>query len=79
MFRFENPEYLWLLVAVAVLALIRFVTYFNQKKRLRKFGDPKLMKQLMPDVSRWRPSATGQRYQSGEALGYRDGDSTGYQ
>jgi Ca-activated chloride channel family protein len=55
MFRFENPEYLWLLVAVAVLALIRFVTYFNQKKRLRKFGDPKLMKQLMPDVSRWRP------------------------
>ena len=46
MFRFENPEYLWLLVAVAVLALIRFVTYFNQKKRLRKFGDPKLMKQL---------------------------------
>ena len=55
MFRFENPEYLWLLVAVAVLALIRFVTYFNQKKRLRRFGDPKLMKQLMPDVSRWRP------------------------
>lgn len=55
MFRFENPEYLWLLVAVAMLALIRFVTYFNQKKRLRKFGDPKLMKQLMPDVSRWRP------------------------
>ncbi len=55
MFRFENPIYLWLLVVVAVLALIRFVTYFNQKKRLRKFGDPDLMKQLMPDVSRWRP------------------------
>lgn len=55
MFRFENPEYLWLLVVVAVLALIRFVTYFNQKKRLRKFGDPTLIKQLMPDVSRWRP------------------------
>ena len=55
MFRFENPEYLWLLSVVAVLALIRFVTYFNQKKRLRKFGNPDLMKQLMPDVSRWRP------------------------
>ncbi|UKK52763.1 VWA domain-containing protein [Prevotella sp. E2-28] len=55
MFRFENPIYLWLLVVVAVLALIRFVAYFNQKKRLRKFGDPDLMKQLMPDVSRWRP------------------------
>ena len=55
MFRFENPEYLWLLVVVAILVLIRFVTYFNQKKRLRKFGDPNLIKQLMPDVSRWRP------------------------
>ena len=55
MFRFENPEYLWLLVVVAILALIRFVTYFNQKNRLRKFGDPDLIKQLMPDVSRLRP------------------------
>jgi len=27
-----------------------------QKKRLKKFGDPQLVKQLMPDVSRWRPS-----------------------
>jgi len=55
MFRFENPEYLWLLLVVPVLALIRFVTYYNQKKRLRKFGEPQLLKQLMPDVSRWRP------------------------
>ena len=55
MFRFENPEYLWLLLVVPVLALIRFVTYYNKKKRLRKFGEPQLLKQLMPDVSRWRP------------------------
>lgn len=55
MFRFENPEYLWLLAVVVVLALIRFVTYFNQKKRLRKFGDLELIRQLMPNVSRWRP------------------------
>ena len=31
------------------------MTYRNQKKRLRKFGDPKLLRQLMPDVSRFRP------------------------
>ena len=55
MFRFENPEYLWLLSVVVLLALIRFVTYFNQKKRLRKFGDPELIRQLAPNVSRWRP------------------------
>jgi len=55
MFRFEDPQYLYLLVLVVLLALIRFITYRNQKKRLRKFGDPLLLKELMPDVSRWRP------------------------
>ena len=55
MYRFENPEYLWLLLVVLLLGIIRFVTYYNQKKRLRKFGDPELLHQLMPDVSRWRP------------------------
>ncbi len=55
MYRFENPEYLWLLLVVLLLAIIRFVTHFNQRKRLRKFGDPDLLRHLMPDVSRWRP------------------------
>lgn len=56
MFRFEDPIYLWLLVLIPVFALFRFFTYRNQKKRLRKFGDPNLLKSLMPDVSRFRPS-----------------------
>ena len=56
MFRFEDPIYLWLLVLIPVLALIRFISYRNRKKKLRKFGDPKLLKELMPDVSRFRPS-----------------------
>ena len=56
MFRFEDPIYLWLLVLIPVLALIRFISYRNQKKRLRKFGEPALLKVLMPDVSRFRPS-----------------------
>ena len=55
MFRFEDPIYLWLLVLIPILALVRFVTYRNQKKRLRKFGDLKLLKALMPDVSHFRP------------------------
>ena len=55
MFRFEDPIYLYLLLLIPLLAVIRFMTYRNQKKRLRKFGDPKLLKALMPDVSRWRP------------------------
>ena len=56
MFRFADPIYLYLLALIPVLALIRFLTYRNQKKRLNKFGDPKLLRQLMPDVSRFRPS-----------------------
>ena len=56
MFRFESPQYLYLLALVVVLAIIRFVTYRNQRKRLRRFGDPQLLRELMPDVSRFRPS-----------------------
>lgn len=56
MFRFEDPQYLYLLAVVVLLALIRWLTYRNQKKRLRKFGNPELLRELMPDVSRWRPA-----------------------
>lgn len=56
MFRFESPIYLYLLVLIPLLALIRYLSYRNQKKRLRKFGEPSLLKALMPDVSRFRPS-----------------------
>ena len=56
MFRFADPIYLYLLAVIPVLAIIRFLTYRNQKKRLRKFGDPKLLRDLMPDVSRFRPA-----------------------
>jgi Ca-activated chloride channel family protein len=43
-------------VLIPILTLIRFVLFRNQKKRLRKFGEPALLKKLMPDVSRFRPS-----------------------
>ena len=55
MFRFEDSTYLYLLAVIPILALLRFVMTRAQKKRLRKFGDPKLVRQLMPDVSHWRP------------------------
>ncbi len=56
MFRFEDPIYLWLLALIPILMLIRLFTYRNQKKKLRKFGDLTLLKELMPDVSRFRPT-----------------------
>ena len=56
MFRFEDPKYLWLLALVVVLAAIHFFSRLQQRRRLRRFGDPGLVKELMPDVSRWRPA-----------------------
>ena len=55
MFRFEDPIYLYLLLLIPLLAVIRFLTVWQQKRRLRRFGDIELLRQLMPDVSRFRP------------------------
>lgn len=55
MLRFDAPIYLWLLLIIPLLALIRLLVARRQKRRLRRFGDPVLLKELMPDVSRFRP------------------------
>ena len=55
MFRFEDPIYLYALALIPLLAILRFLLVRQQKKRLRKFGDCELIRQLMPDVSRFRP------------------------
>ena len=55
MFRFEDPIYLYALVLIPLLAVIHLWMVSRQKKRLRKFGDRDLVRQLMPDVSRFRP------------------------
>lgn len=55
MFRFEDPIYLYLLAVIPVMAVIRFFMIRQQHKKLRKFGDPRLLKQLMPGISKWRP------------------------
>ena len=56
MFRFENPEYLWLLVIIPLLAVVRFLSWRQRKKKLNKFGEPELLRQLMPDISHFRPT-----------------------
>jgi len=35
--------------------VFRYLSSRRRTKRIRKFGDPQLMKQLMPDVSKFRP------------------------
>lgn len=56
MFRFAEPEYLFLLLIIPVLVII-FVFYRIQKqKNIIKFGDPELLAGLMPNVSTFRPT-----------------------
>ena len=56
MFRFEDPTYLYWLAVIPLLIVIRFLMVWQQKKRLHRFGDKELVRQLMPDVSRFRPA-----------------------
>lgn len=51
MFRFANPEYLYLLLVLPVLILIFIYTNIRKKKAVKRYGDPALIKELMPEVS----------------------------
>ena len=56
MLRFEDPVYLWLLLIIPVLVIVRFAAWQRRKKDLKIFGDIELIRQLMPDVSVYRPT-----------------------
>ena len=56
MLRFEDPIYLWMLLIIPILVLVRFIVWQKRKHNLRKFGDPSLLKEMMPDVSKYRPT-----------------------
>ncbi|BEG98625.1 vWA domain-containing protein [Bacteroides sedimenti] len=55
MFRFADPTYLYLLIILPFIAAFYIYSNFKRRKAIKKFGDPELMAQLMPDVSRYRP------------------------
>ena len=55
MFRFANPDFLYLFFLLPVLVAVYL--YYNHRRRqnIRKYGDPALLKELMPTVSKYRP------------------------
>ena len=55
MFRFEEPTYLYLLLLLPFLAAFYLYSNYRRRSAIKKFGDPELMAQLMPDVSKYRP------------------------
>lgn len=54
MLRFEDTIYLWLLLLLPLLLIVRWAVSRRQYRRLKRFGDKELVRQLSPDVSRWR-------------------------
>lgn len=56
MFRFEDPIYLWLLLLIPLLAIVRLISLRSKRKKLKRLGDPELLSQLSPDVSKVRPA-----------------------
>lgn len=55
MFRFDDTYYLYLLLLVPVLVLAWFFYLRKDKRRLKTFGEKRLVSMLMPDVSSYRP------------------------
>lgn len=55
MFRFEEVTYLYLLLLLPFLAAFFLYSNYRRRRAIRRFGDPQLMAQLMPDVSKYRP------------------------
>lgn len=55
MFRFANPEYLYLLIIVPILLLLYVYARYKRRRELALLGDYAIMKQLMPGVSKYRP------------------------
>lgn len=56
MFKFANPEYLYLLVLVPVLVVLHVLSNIRRRRKLAEYGDAELLSRLMPDASSVRPN-----------------------
>lgn len=54
LFRFHNPDYLYLLILVPVLLLIMIINSRIRNKKLRTAGEHKLIQELIPEFSVFR-------------------------
>ena len=54
MFRFANPQYLWLLWLLPLLVALFWAAARSRRNRLERFGHLDVLRELMPDVSTGR-------------------------
>jgi len=55
MFRFAQPEYLFLLLLIPVLIAVFIYTSIIKRRNIKQFGNVYLLSELMPNVSYFRP------------------------
>ena len=55
MFRFANPDFLYLFFLLPVLVAVFLYCNHRRRQNIRKYGDPALLQELMPTVSKYRP------------------------
>jgi len=55
LFRFANPEYLYLLLLLPVIMMLFIFDRIRKKNAVRRLGDAELVRKLMPDISTARP------------------------
>jgi Ca-activated chloride channel family protein len=55
LFRFANPDFLYLLLVLPVLILLFIINEIRKKKALRRLGDINLVSGLVPEMSGLRP------------------------
>ena len=51
MFRFANPEFLYLLLVLPALVVFYIYTVIQKRRAIKRYGNPALLAELMPDVS----------------------------
>lgn len=56
MIKFYNPEILYLLLTLPLLAILFHYGRGRRRAKIREFGDPELITRLMPEVSNRRPA-----------------------
>jgi Ca-activated chloride channel family protein len=54
LFRFANPDFLYLLLILPALIALWIINRWLRNRRIRKLGDPELVKKLMPEFSELR-------------------------
>ena len=55
MFRFADPNFLYLLIILPFVVALYLYSNYRRRQNIRKYGDPTLLKQLMPTISKYRP------------------------